>query len=290
MTGYGEGEIRTGGVYCKIEVRSVNHRFLDINIRLPKKFSPLEVRFRQEIQQRFTRGKFDLSLSWQFTGEDHKELKIDLSLARQFVKALTELIRELNLSGPITPDSIARYRDIFLVVEKEVDLEEVWNISLVPLSQALDALKDMRQKEGEFLTRDIQSRLAQLSQDLSLIKKEFPKVLYGLKDRIQSQINNLFAEVKLEPDRLMQEIVLLTQKSDISEELVRLESHLMQFSSLVEANTSLGSGRKLEFMLQEIHREANTIASKINDFKISQLVINMKNEIEKIREQLQNIE
>jgi len=288
MTGYGQGEIRTGEVFCRVEARSVNHRFFEINIKLPKKFSPLEVRFRQEIQGRFSRGKFDVNLSWQMADRDYRELRLDLSLARQFIKALKELKEEFDLSGPISIDSIAYYRDIFLLEEREADLEEVWDIARKALGQAVDTLADMRVREGEFLTKDIQERIGQLSRDLSLIKEYFPQGLNSYKDKLQERINTLFGEVKLESDRLLQEVVLLVERSDISEEIVRLESHIDQFCSLLEGNGPVG--RKLDFMLQEMNRETNTIGSKLADFKISHLVVDMKSELEKIREQVQNIE
>lgn len=288
MTGYGQGEIRTNEVFCQVEVRSINHRFFEINIRLPKKFGPLERRFKHEIQNRFSRGKFDLNFSWQMVEGNYRELRIDFSLVRQFIKALKELKEEFNLSGQISTNSIVHYRDIFLIEEKEVDLEDVWDISRKALVEALDALDDMRVREGEFLTKDIQERMGQISRDLSLIKDSFPEVLNSYKDKLLERINALFGGVKLEPERLMQEVILLAERSDITEEIVRLESHIDQFCSLLKGNSPVG--RKLEFMLQEMNREVNTIGSKFTDFKVSQLVVNMKSELEKIREQVQNIE
>jgi uncharacterized protein (TIGR00255 family) len=288
MTGFGQGQIRTDGIFCRVEVRSINHRFFDVNIRLPKKFASLEGRFRQEIQNRFSRGKFDLNLSWQMAEGNYRELKIDLSLARQFIKALKELKEEFKLSGQISTDAIAYYKDIFVIEEKETELEEVWDISRQALAQALDTLGDMKIREGDFLKNDIQARTDQISHDLSQIKAFFPEVINGYRDKLQERINTVFGGVKLEPDRLTQEIVLMAERSDITEEIVRLESHIEQFCSILGGDSPVG--RKLEFMLQEMNREVNTIGNKLNDFKISQLVVDIKSELEKIREQVQNIE
>jgi len=288
MTGYGEGEVRTDKALCRIEARSVNHRFMDISIRLPRRFNPLEGRIRQEIQHRFSRGKFDITVSWQPIQGNNRELRIDLALARQFIQAMREIREEFQLEGPITVEALARFRDIFILEEREEDLEEVWDICQRALNQALDGLAEMRQAEGDHLAQDIRTRIGVISDHLSTIRAEFSKVVLGIRDRLRERIDRLFQDMALDQDRLMQEVVLLAERSDISEEIVRLESHLHQFNHALQEDGPLG--RKLEFILQEINREANTISSKINDYRISRLVVDIKNEIEKLREQIQNIE
>lgn len=287
MTGYGRREVGEEGVRCILEIRSVNHRFLDMMIKLPRRLASLEPLVRQEIQKRFSRGRFDLSMIWQ--SEEEKELKIDRHLARQYILALQELKTELDLAGEVRTDSLVHFKEIFQPVEKEEDMEKIWGIVKKGLDQALDSLDTLRKAEGQVLKEDIQGRIETIERHLQGVRAQYPTALSEYHERLKERIRNLVHDLEVDPQRLAQEVAFFADRSDISEELTRLDSHLKQFPLFLSSEET-SVGRTLDFLLQEIHREVNTLGTKAGDFKISQSVIAIKAELEKIREQVQNIE
>lgn len=287
MTGYGRGEVGEEGVHCVIEIRSVNHRFLDMMIKLPRRLASLESQMRQEIQKRFSRGRFELTLSWQ--SEEEKELKIDRHLARQYILALQELKAELNLAGEVHADTLAHFKEIFQPMEKEEDMEKVWRIVKMGLDQALDSLDSLRKAEGQVLKEDIQGRIEEIARHVRGVRAQYPTALMEYHERLKERVRKLVQDLEVDPQRLAQEVAFFAERSDISEELTRLDSHLQQFPLFLSSEEA-SVGRTLDFLLQEIHREVNTLGTKAGDFKISQSVIAIKAEMEKIREQVQNIE
>ncbi|MBI1987737.1 MAG: YicC family protein [Nitrospinae bacterium] len=287
MTGYGRGEVGEDRVNCILEIRSVNHRFLDMMIKLPRRLASLEPQVRQEIQKRFSRGRFELTLIWQ--SEEEKELKIDRHLARQYILALQELKAELTLAGEVRADTLAHFKEIFQPAEKDEDLEKAWGIVKNGLDQALDSLDSLRKAEGQALKEDIQGRIDTIERHVQGIRAQYPTALSEYHERLKERVRNLVQDLEVDPQRLVQEVAFFAERSDISEELTRLDSHLKQFPIFLSSE-EISVGRTLDFLLQEIHREVNTLGTKAGDFRISQSVIAIKAELEKIREQVQNIE
>tara|TARA_B100000315_G_scaffold237207_1_gene253720 strand:+ start:303 stop:1169 length:867 start_codon:yes stop_codon:yes gene_type:complete len=288
MTGYGRGEVNKRGYSCVVEARSVNHRFLDVFMKLPKRFAHLENPIRQIVKERFSRGRFDITFLWKSLEEGEKELQIDRNLAGQYIAAFQKLKKEFGLTGKVRAEILASFKDIFQLVDREENLENAWEILSEGLTHALDALENMRKIEGQALEKDILGRIENLNGHIQKIKTQYPAALTEYHERLKERIRDISENVDIDPQRLAQEIALLAEKSDISEELTRLESHTQQFSSLLHEEVSVG--RTLEFILQEANRETNTLSVKANDYKVSQLAVVIKSELEKIREQINNIE
>lgn len=227
MTGYGRGEVGEDRVNCILEIRSVNHRFLDMMIKLPRRLASLEPQVRQEIQKRFSRGRFELTLIWQ--SEEEKELKIDRHLARQYILALQELKAELSLAGEVRADTLAHFKEIFQPAEKDEDLEKAWGIVKNGLDQALDSLDSLRKAEGQALKEDIQGRIDTIERHVQGIRAQYPTALSEYHERLKERVRNLVQDLEVDPQRLVQEVAFFAERSDISEELTRLDSHLKQF-------------------------------------------------------------
>jgi len=288
MTGYGsaEGISQLGSV--SVEIRSVNYRFCDITLRLPKKLNAFEGRIRELIKSRFSRGRFDMSLRLDSDQSVGYRLEPDLEMARQYLAALRTIKAELRLRGEIGMDMISRAREIIVPVEEGQVAEAYWEEIKAIIARCLDDLKAMRRREGEELTTDLRNRLRSICGLLEEIKARAPVVVEHYRQRLGQQLQNMLKGTDVDPIRFNQEVALFAERSDISEETVRLASHLAQMERMIDGEAPVG--RKLEFLLQEIHREANTISSKANDEAISHWVVEIKGELEKMREQIQNIE
>jgi uncharacterized protein (TIGR00255 family) len=288
MTGFGrgEGETTLGKVF--VETRSVNHRYCDINIKLPKRLTPFENRIKEIIRTRVSRGRIDIFLKLDSLGEDNVHLSVDLHLAEQYYQALQSLKKSLHLKDKITLELVAGAKDVIMAKEETGDLEPFWEEVLPILKRSFGDLDDMKRLEGEILSKDLQQRLERIARQLEEIKHLSPSRLEAYQDRLHERVRSLLAEVDVDPSRFQQEVALLAERMDITEELVRAESHLAQFLALLKAEEPVG--RKMDFLLQEIHREVNTVSAKANEAEISQRVVEIKAELEKIREQVQNIE
>lgn len=289
MTGYGRAEaVAVGGRFI-IEVRSVNNRYLDIQVKTPRKISGLEHRIKKTVQERFSRGRFDLFIS-QNGGEDGlASLVLNKERAGQYIDILREIKDSFGLSGEIDLHLVAGAPDVITTSEPKDDIEGLWQILSNGLSQALAELERMRFQEGDALARDIMARLDAIEKTASTIRTLAPRTIESAKKRISDAVARL-SGMQPDPARLAQEIALLAERTDITEELTRLESHLKQFRAMLSGPGQEPVGRKLDFLLQEMMRETNTVASKAMDADISLAVVDMKAEIEKIREQVQNIE
>lgn len=288
MTGYGRGECVFEDGRIVVEVKSVNHRYLDISCRVPRRFSSLESQVRKAISGRFSRGRFDVTIQSDFDGEGNQGFELNLPLAQEYCSILQELKDRLNLSGDVSLGLLAGARDIITTKETEPDGEEGERAFNEAFNDALDSLERMREAEGENLYRDFSEKLDDVERLINDIRVRSPQVLVYHRDRLAKRVHELMGGGDVDAQRLNQEIAFLAERSDITEELVRIASHLEQFGIMMNVNKP--TGRKLDFLLQEINREINTIASKASDADISQKVVAIKGELEKIREQVQNIE
>ena len=288
MTGYGRSEVRHAHLALTVEARSVNHRYLDIALRYPRLYAPLEARMKQRVSAYFTRGRIDITLVQQESPEGRRALSLDHILAQQYYDALQRLQESLQLPGTVDLSLIASLRDVFKVEEASADVESDWDIIAQGLDAALQALQNMRQQEGETLSRDFHMRLQAMAQQLQLIRQRVPQVVVEYRQRLEQRVKDLFAQFELDPNRVAQEAILFAERADVTEELTRLEAHIQACTPLLSSSQAVG--RKIEFLVQEMHREVNTIGSKSNDTAISHSVVELKSELERMREQIQNIE
>jgi len=288
MTGFGRGEGDTTLGKVVVESRSVNHRYSDINIKLPKRLNLFENRMKEIIRSQVSRGRVDVSLRLDNAGEDKVQLTVDLDLAEQYYQVLHDLKERLRLKDEITLNLLAGAKDVIVAREELGDIEPYWQEILPVLKQSLKNMDDMKRLEGESLAEDLQQRLKNIAEQLQMIKQQFPLRLRAFLTRLQDRLRSLLEGLDTDPSRFQQEVAFLAERTDITEETVRAESHLAQFRGLLEGNDPVG--RKMDFLLQEIHREVNTVSAKANDAEISQRVVEIKSELEKIREQVQNVE
>ena len=289
MTGFGRSEQQNGMFACKAEIRSVNNRFIEINTRLPKYLAALELPLKKLIKSKCGRGSFDLFLTLEkddSSGTD-LEVKPNLGLATQYFEAFKQIKNELGLKGDMPLEALLSVKDILKTEPLTLD-DTQEAVILKTVEEALSALIIMRQEEGSNLQKDLTKRLQEIRQLTQTIQDRQPIILEEYRNRLNDKIKLLTEGIELDETRLAQETALLADRCDISEEITRLGSHLEQFDELFKKDGPIG--RKMEFMIQEINRETNTIGSKSVDFEVSQNVIEIKSILEKIREQIQNIE
>ena len=289
MTGFGRVETQDGDHAYKVEVRSVNNRFLEINARLPKYLSKLEIPLKKLVKDNFFRGSFDLSVSVDKIEGSSAELEAvpNIPLATQYLQALKQIRDSLGLDEQIDLRSILSLRDLIKFEPPKLKEDNEMMI-LETVRSALNELAEMRQEEGKNLEADISNRLNEIAERSRFIKGRQNGVLKEYQEKLRERICQLTDGIQMDETRLAQEAALLAERTDISEELTRLESHLNQFLKILQEQGPMG--RKLEFLLQEVNRETNTLGSKTSDIEISRAVIEMKSALEKIREQVQNIE
>lgn len=288
MTGFGRGIAQTEAYGITVEMKAVNHRFLEINARLPKQLSSKEDALKKKVQARLNRGKIDIYITLEHISAKKIAVKVDKELAIAYYKSLIELAADCHLEGAVSLQQIASLSGV-LSLEATADDEEMLAALLFSaLDQALDAFCEMRNQEGQALQEDLLSRLSFIEEAVKQIAAQAPTVVKEQKQRLEQRIADLLGAVELDEAKLANEIAFFADKVDVSEELTRLSSHLAQFRETL--NSAEAIGRKLEFILQEMLREINTIGSKSNALDINKLVIEVKSELEKIREQIQNVE
>ena len=288
MTGFGRAEGETGLGKVFVECRSVNHRFSDIGIKLPKRLAPFEGRIKEMVRSEVSRGKVDLSMKLDQTGEGKMQLTVDFPLTEQYLQALRFMKERFHLEGDVTLQLLAGAKDLIIMKEELEDAEAYWPEVQTILKQVLRDMEGMKRSEGAALEKDFRQRLERIGNQLEGIKTKFSSSLGAYQGRLRERLQALLAETDIDPLRFQQEIAFLAERMDITEETVRAESHLAQFKGLLKGEEPVG--RKMDFLLQEINREVNTISSKVNDAEISQKAVEIKAELEKIREQVQNIE
>lgn len=288
MTGFGRGEYKEGGIELTAEVKTVNNRYLDISVKCPKIFSGYEDTVRSIVRGSLTRGHADVFISFTDKRQKPKSLYVDESTAKAYVdaaKRIAELFPEVPNDFTIT--SILRQPDILRAEEAAGADEEVLSALKAALQSALDNLNAMRAVEGQKLAKDMLARVDTIEECVNNIAGRAPLVAQGYRQKLEEKIKSYLENVPVDESRLLTEVAVFTDKANIDEELTRLQSHISQFRAICAENLV---GRKLDFLIQEFNRETNTICSKSNDLAITKLGLDMKNEIEKIREQVQNVE
>jgi uncharacterized protein (TIGR00255 family) len=288
MTGYGRGEAHTGVGACVVEIRSLNHRYFEIAVKTPRGFAAVENRIREIVRSRFSRGRFDVYVGVDFGGVSTRRVVMDHALARQLHRSLADLGRELGLRPLQDVASLLELREIVRVEEHERDVEDSWPAIQEALESSLASLQQMRITEGEALAQDTVQRIHLIERGLEQLKSRIPATLVEYKQKLEERIGRLLGNLEIDPTRLAQEVVFYAERSDVTEETTRLNTHLIEFKKLLTATEPVG--RKLDFLLQEMNREINTTSSKTADAAIAMLVVDIKSELEKIREQAQNIE
>lgn len=292
MTAYGRGEVETAKQKWVVELRSVNHRFLELSLNLPRRLWALEDRFRKLIKGRLSRGRLDMQLSWESQAEKSLTLKLDKAMVAE-VRGVLEDIRQIGS----TPESLRlehflHFSDLIVAKEQanqDLEMEETWEVVSQAVNQALDLLEEMRVTEGAALAADLAANLEDIRREVGQIAVQAPLLPQLWRERVTARLAELFPEGgPVDETRLAQEVALMAERRDLAEELARLESHLAQFQQTLGIEVPVG--RKQEFLLQEMLREANTIGSKANDLTISQSVLEIKGSLERLREQVQNIE
>jgi len=288
MTGFGRGNYEESGRSFVIEIKSVNHRYLDVNVKLPRAMISLEERIRKAISEKISRGKIDVFVTQSNYEKEDMVASFNEHLADSYVKCLQEIRDRYSVRDDISVSLIAKFPDVISLQKDEQDLEELWKTAEVPLKMAVDALVAMRVREGEKLKEDIVTRCNNISELVEKVELRAPLVVKEYKERLEQRLKELLNGAVIDENRVAMEIAIFADKSNIDEEIVRLKSHLAQMIENTKMEEAVG--RKLDFILQELNRETNTIGSKANDAELVQIVLNMKNEIEKIREQVQNVE
>jgi len=271
-----------------VEVRSLNHRYCEIAVKTPRGFTAGENRIRETVRSHFTRGRFDVHVMVDYTTVSSRRIVIDYALARQLYLALTDLGRELGLSGQVNLSSLLELREIARVEENEHQIEDLWPAVQEALEISVANLAAMRIAEGKALGRDILERIGLIEGWLEQIRDRLPVLLTEYRQKLEARIARLFGDVEIDPTRLAQEVIFFTERSDVTEEMTRLNTHITEFRRLLQTDDSVG--RKLDFLLQEMNREINTTSSKVADSDVAVLVVDIKSELERIREQAQNIE
>jgi uncharacterized protein (TIGR00255 family) len=288
MTGYGASALERDGQRLAAEIRSVNHRFCEVVMRCPKLVSPFEDQIRQLIQDRFARGKLNLTITWSGIGETGEVLRVNDAVADQYVQLLDRLKERYQLDSGLDVKTLAALPDVFTWEHTALSDEQTWAMLQELVMQACDSMNAMKDREGQSLARDLVMRLDIIRKHLEVIVTRAPQRPLEAKERLMARLKPLLADLEMDPVRIAQEVALMADRLDCTEECVRLSAHLDQFRSLVEGSEL--AGRKLNFLLQEMNREANTIGSKANDVDIAHAVVVIKEELERLREQVQNVE
>lgn len=289
MTGFGRGEYKDDNYQFLVECKTINHKYADINIRLPRKLSFLEDKARILVKDYIKRGRVDLYIKLDLLGSEDVNLKFDEELATQYVSILKQIKDKFDLVDDISVMNIAKFPDVIKTEEKEDDEDKLWSMLKVALENALLKLKEMRSEEGKKLAEDIQNRCDLLKNYIEDIEKYSYNVVIDYKEKLKNRISDMLEDPSIiDESRLAQEVAIYADKSNITEEIVRFKSHIEQLKNTVVKNESIG--RKIDFLIQEMNRETNTIGSKSSDLNITNLVVEVKSELEKIREQIQNIE
>jgi len=291
MTGYGKGVFTLNERRFTVEMKSVNHRYLDINIRLPYVLNFLEDKVKKEVSKAMARGKIDIYIGFETLAKDDINITLNTSLADAYVKALSQIIEGYPVKDEISLSLVARFPDV-LSIEKcaftdqaKIEVEEGL---FGALSIALDGILTMRSKEGESLCKDIALKLVHIRENIAVVESRLPNIQEEYSSKLRAKLDDALNGLNYDEARLLTEVALFADKSTVDEEITRLKSHFVQMDEIIEEGES--AGRKLDFLVQEMNREINTIGSKSNDIEISKIVIEIKTAIEKIREQIQNIE
>ena len=288
MTGFGRCGIQKGSRKYTVELKSVNHRYLDVNIRMPKKLNFFETAIRTLLKTYANRGKVDIFITYEDLSQSQVSVKYNAALAAEYLKYLKQMEKEFGLENDVRVSTLSRYPEVFTMEEQSEDEEELWNELKEALEGAFFQFVETRKAEGGNLKKDILSKLAFLEEQIAFIEERSPQIIEEYRVKLEDKVKELLADTQIEEGRIAAEVILFADKICTDEEVVRLKSHIRHMRNTLEEKE--GIGRKLDFIAQEMNREANTILSKANDLEVSDRAISLKTEIEKIREQIQNIE
>ena len=288
MTGFGRCEVLKDSRKFTVELKSVNHRYLDVNIRMPKKLNFFETSIRTLLKSYADRGKVDIFITYEDLSQSQVSVKYNAALAAEYLKYLNQMAEEFSLDNDVRVSTLSRYPEVFTMEECSEDEDELWNGLKEALEGAFSQFVEMRTKEGERLKEDILLKLDLLSEQIRFIEERSPQIIAEYRTKLEEKMRELLEDTQIDDNRIAEEVILVAVKICTDEEVVRLKSHIQHMKETLEESN--GIGRKLDFIAQEMNREANTILSKANDLDISNRAISLKTEIEKIREQIQNIE
>lgn len=288
MTGFGRCEVLKDSRKFTVELKSVNHRYLDVNIRMPKKLNFFETSIRTLLKSYADRGKVDIFITYEDLSQSQVSVKYNAALAAEYLKYLNQMAEEFSLDNDVRVSTLSRYPEVFTMEECSEDEDELWNGLKEALEGAFSQFVEMRTKEGERLKEDILLKLDLLSEQIWFIEERSPQIIAEYRTKLEEKMRELLEDTQIDDNRIAAEVILFADKICTDEEVVRLKSHIQHMKETLEESN--GIGRKLDFIAQEMNREANTILSKANDLDISNRAISLKTEIEKIREQIQNIE
>ena len=288
MTGFGRCEVQKDARKFTVELKGVNHRYLDVNIRMPKKLNFFETAIRTLLKSYATRGKVDIFITYEDSSQNQVAVKYNEALAAEYLKYLNRMAEEFGLENDVRVSTLSRYPEIFTMEEQAEDEEELWNGLKEALEGAFAQFVETRTTEGENLKKDILEKLGILEELVGYIEERSPQIVREYREKLEEKTKELLADAQIEDSRIAAEVILFADKICTDEEVVRLKSHISHMRNTLEEKE--GIGRKLDFIAQEMNREANTILSKANDIEVSDCAISLKTEIEKIREQIENIE
>lgn len=288
MTGFGRCELSNEKRKITVELKSVNHRYLDVNIRMPKKLNFFESAIRTLLKEYMQRGKVDMFISYEDYSEQTLAVKYNATIAKEYLTYLQQMAEEFNLENDIRVSSLSRYPEVLTMEEQSADEEELWSDLSQAIREACTQFVATRTTEGEHLKQDLVEKLHHMRDNVDKVEQRAPQIIAEYRSKLMEKVNELLGDIQIDEARLSTEIVLFADKICTDEETVRLKSHITSMLNALER--SEGIGRKLDFIAQEMNREANTILSKSNDLETSDIAIELKTEIEKVREQIQNIE
>lgn len=288
MTGFGRSEIVKGNRKISVEIKSVNHRYLEAGIKMPKKLNVFESRMRDLLKKYATRGKIDIFINYEDDSENQVNLKFNQNIADEYMAIFNNMSEKYNLKNDMTVGGLARFPEVITMDEVQEDEEELWHFIEEAMKAALEQFVNTRILEGENLKKDLLGKLEHMEELVAFVEKRSPEIMKEYRSKLESKVKELLGDTTIDESRIATEVIIYADKICVDEETVRLRSHIEHARKCL--NEDGGIGRKMDFIAQEMNREANTTLSKANDIEISNAAIDLKTEIEKVREQIQNIE
>lgn len=288
MTGFGRSEIVKGNRKISVEIKSVNHRYLEAGIKMPKKLNVFESRMRDLLKKYATRGKIDIFINYEDDSESQVNLKFNQNIADEYMAIFNNMSEKYNLKNDMTVGGLARFPEVITMDEVQEDEEELWHFIEEAMKAALEQFVNTRILEGENLKKDLLGKLDHMEELVAFVEKRSPEIMKEYRSKLESKVKELLGDTTIDESRIATEVIIYADKICVDEETVRLRSHIEHARKCL--NEDGGIGRKIDFIAQEMNREANTTLSKANDIEISNAAIDLKTEIEKVREQIQNIE
>ena len=288
MTGFGRSEIVKGNRKISVEIKSVNHRYLEAGIKMPKKLNVFESRMRDLLKKYATRGKIDIFINYEDDSESQVNLKFNQNIADEYMAIFNNMSEKYNLKNDMTVGGLARFPEVITMDEVQEDEEELWHFIEEAMKAALEQFVNTRILEGENLKKDLLGKLDHMEELVAFVEKRSPEIMKEYRSKLESKVKELLGDTTIDESRIATEVIIYADKICVDEETVRLKSHIEHARKCL--NEDGGIGRKMDFIAQEMNREANTTLSKANDIEISNAAIDLKTEIEKVREQIQNIE